>query len=307
MATAFVTHPSLIAHEVPRDHPECPQRLTAIVDQLHTEGIYDLLQHTEGRKATRTQVQRVHTSRLIDELRELAPCAGYVPVDNDTYMGVHTLDAAWNAAGAAVHATELVLGGGAENAFCALRPPGHHAERDRAMGFCFFNNIAVAAAHALDDCGVDRVAVLDFDVHHGNGTENVFAEDGRVLFCSTFQESLFPFSGADTGSEHTVNVAMPAGTGSPQFRAAVTERWLPALDSFAPQMIFISAGFDGHAEDPLAGFLLGDDDYRWVTEFIVRTAERHAAGRIVSCLEGGYALDALGRSVCAHIRALAAL
>ena len=307
MATAFVTHPSLFAHEVPRDHPECPRRLTAIVDQLHTAGIHDLLQHREGRKATRTHVRRVHTSRLVDELSDLAPSAGYVPVDADTYMGVHTLEAAWNAAGAAIHATELVLSAGAENAFCALRPPGHHAESDRAMGFCFFNNVAIAAAHALDNYGVDRVAVLDFDVHHGNGTEDIFAEDGRVLFCSTFQESLFPFSGADTTSKHVVNVALPAGTGSRQFRAAITERWLPAVESFAPQMIFVSAGFDGHVEDPLAGFMLGDEDYRWVTEVIVRAAERHAAGRIVSCLEGGYALEAVGRSVCAHVRALAGL
>ncbi len=307
MATAFVTHHSLSAHEVPREHPECPQRLAAIVDQLHTEGIHDLLLHREGRKATGTQVRRVHTSRLVDELRDLAPSAGYVPVDSDTYMGVHTLEAAWNAAGAAVHATELVLSGGVENAFCALRPPGHHAERDRAMGFCFFNNVAVAAAHALDDCGLDRVAVLDFDVHHGNGTEDIFAEDDRVLFCSTFQDPLFPFTGTGTSSEHVVNVAMPAGTGSRQFRAAVTEHWLPALDSFAPQMIFVSAGFDGHVEDPLAGFMLRDQDYHWVTDFIVRAAERHAAGRIVSCLEGGYALDAVGRSACAHIRVLAGL
>lgn len=307
MATAFITHPALSTHEVPPDHPERPSRLTAIMDRLHAAGIHDLLQHHEGQRATQTQIRRVHTSRLLDELGDLSPSAGYVPVDSDTYMGVHTLEAARRAAGAAVLATELILAGRAENAFCALRPPGHHAERDRAMGFCFFNNVAIAAAHALENDGIDRIAVLDFDVHHGNGTEDIFAADDRVLFCSTFQDSLFPFSGADTNCGHIVNVPLPAGTGSDAFRAAVSEHWLPALERFAPQMIFVSAGFDAHVEDPLAGLRLGDSDYRWVTEIIMRVADRHAARRIVSCLEGGYALDALGRSVCEHVRALAGL
>jgi acetoin utilization deacetylase AcuC-like enzyme len=247
----------------------------------------------------------VHSSRLIDELERLSPDSGFVAIDSDTFMGVHTLEAAQRAAGAAVLATDLVLEERINNAFCAVRPPGHHAERDRAMGFCFFNNVAVGVAQALDVHGLQRVAVLDFDVHHGNGTEDIFADDQRVLFCSAFQHPFYPRKGADTQSTHIVSVPLPAGTRGEAFRASLSDRWLPAIDAFQPEMIFVSAGFDGHLEDPMSNLSLVDDDYRWVSELIVELAHRHARGRIVSCLEGGYALDALSRCVCEHIRILA--
>lgn len=307
MVTAFITHPALYAHEMPHEHPECSRRLAAIEDQLHVSAIYDLLQHHEAPRATRAQIERVHTPRLIDELSDLSPSTDYVPIDPDTFMGTHTLEAAWRAAGAAVLATTLVVERRVGNAFCAVRPPGHHAEHDRAMGFCFFNNVAVAAAHALEMHGLERVAVLDFDVHHGNGTENIFADDDRVLICSTFQHPLYPFSSFDTSSKHIVNTPLPSGTGSDAYRAAVSQHWIPALDSFRPEMIFVSAGFDAHLEDPLAELMLVDEDYVWLTKTIAKVADRHASGRIVSCLEGGYALQALGRCVSIHVRALAGL
>ncbi len=222
-------------------------------------------------------------------------------------MSAGTLDAAWHAAGAAVMATDLVLTGRSCNAFCAVRPPGHHAQRDHAMGFCFFNNVAVAAAHALEEHGLDRVAILDFDVHHGNGTEEIFAHDERVLLCSVFQHPFYPFGGSDTLQPHVINTPLPAGSTGDAIRRTITEHWLPAVDSFRPQMILVSAGFDGHVEDEMAQFQLIDDDYRWVSEAIMNIATRHAQGKIVSCLEGGYALNALGRCVCTHIRILADL
>lgn len=304
MATAYITHPIFSAHEVPEGHPECPRRLAAIGDQLHADQIYDLLQHREATTATREQLERVHTPRLLDELANRSPSSGFVPIDPDTFMSAHTLEAARHAAGAAVMATQLVLDDRTQNAFCAVRPPGHHAEHDRAMGFCFFNNIAVAVAHALEEYGLKRVAIFDFDVHHGNGTEDIFADDERVLFCSTYQHPLYPFSGTDRHRSHIVSVPLPAYSGSDAFRTAVTDQWLPVVDDFKPQMIFVSAGFDGHVEDEMAQFLLVDDDYRWITETVVAVAAHHAEGRIVSCLEGGYALKALGRCVSAHILAL---
>lgn len=305
--TAYITHAACIAHEVPDGHPECSRRLTAINDQLHADGIYDLLQHFEAPRATREQVVRVHTSRHIDELENLSPASGLVSIDADTYMGVHTLEAAWRAAGAAVLATTLVAEGDVENAFCAVRPPGHHAERNRAMGFCFFNNIAIAAAHALEAHDFDRVAILDFDVHHGNGTEDIFVDDERVLLCSVFQHPFYPFGGTDVRRPNIVNAPLPAGTGGDSYRAAVREHWMPAVDDFRPQMVFVSAGYDGHIEDSMAQFLLTDADYRWLTEAVMSIAHRHADGRIVSCLEGGYAIKALGRCAAAHVRMLAGL
>ncbi len=307
MVTAFISHPSFYEHEVPEGHPECSRRLSAINDQLYNKGIYDLLQHHEATRATREQLERVHTARLLNALQDISPSSGFVTIDADTFMGPHTLDAAWHAAGAAVMATDLVIGESCDNAFCAVRPPGHHAERDRAMGFCFFNNVAVAAAHALDKHGLEHVAILDFDVHHGNGTENIFADDERVLLCSTFQHPFYPFGGTDTPRSHIVNAPLPADSTGDDFRSAIMKQWLPAVDRFRPQMIFVSAGFDGHVEDEMAQFRLVDDDYRWITETITNIADRHSAGKIVSCLEGGYALDALGRCVCTHIRTLAGL
>jgi len=304
MATAYLSHSSFLAHDVPGGHPESSRRLSAIADRLQAAGVDAFLRHYQAPRATRQQVERVHTPRLIDQLCDLAPATGYAAVDADTFLGTHTLDAAWHAAGAAIMATDLVVDGQVDNAFCAVRPPGHHAERDQAMGFCFFNNVAVGVAHALEVHGVERVAVIDFDVHHGNGTEQIFADDERVLLCSSFQSPFYPFTGADTQSSHIVNVPLPAGTRSLDYRSTVADRWTPAIDGFRPQLIFVSAGFDGHVEDTMAELMLVDDDYRWLTELIVGYAHRHARGRIVSSLEGGYALDALGRSACAHVRGL---
>jgi acetoin utilization deacetylase AcuC-like enzyme len=228
-------------------------------------------------------------------------------LDPDTSMNAHSLAAARHAAGGAVHGVDLVMAGEAANAFVACRPPGHHATRTHAMGFCIFNNVAVAAAHALDAHGLERVAIVDFDVHHGNGTEDIFRDDPRVMLCSTFQHPCYPFSGADTTSPHIVNVPLPAGTDGSAYRAAFSARILPCLDAFAPQMLFCSAGFDGHREDDMAQFGLVEADYVWITEQVMAVAARHAAGRIVSVLEGGYALSALGRSAAVHIKTLLGL
>lgn len=304
MKTALLTHPLFERHETPTGHPECPQRVTAILDQLRAERLYDLLMVVEPRAATREQLARVHDVAYLDELDALDASDGLVAIDPDTWAGPHTLDAAKHAAGAAVHATDLVLAGEAGEAFCCVRPPGHHAERDRAMGFSFFNNVAVGAAHALDAHGLERVAILDFDVHHGNGTENIFAGDERILFCSSFQHPFYPYTGADSAAENIVDVPLPAGTTGTAFRAALEEAWGPAVTRFQPQMIFVSAGFDGHAADPLAQLRLEDADYQWVSEWIVGLADKYAEGRIVSTLEGGYSLADLARAATLHVRSL---
>jgi acetoin utilization deacetylase AcuC-like enzyme len=307
MATAFITHAECLRHDMGSYHPECPERLSAIEDQLISSGIGQYLQHHEAPRATIEQVARVHPRDYIEAIQAAAPARGIVHLDPDTAMSPGTWDAVLRAAGAAVLATDLVVRREAESAFCSVRPPGHHATRNRAMGFCFFNNVAVAARHALEVHGLERVAVVDFDVHHGNGTEEIFEDDERVLMVSTFQHPFYPYSGTDNPAANMVNVPLAAGTGSAGFRAAVTEAWLPALEAFAPQMIFFSAGFDAHVEDDMAMLRLVDGDYAWVTEQVKRVADHHAAGRIVSVLEGGYALSALGRSVVQHLRVLGGL
>jgi len=253
-------------------------------------------------------LERVHAKPYVDAVFAAAPESGLVRLDADTSMGPHTLEASLRAAGAVVHGVDLVLGGEVHAAFCNVRPPGHHAEVSRAMGFCLFDNVAVGAAHARAVHGIERVAIVDFDVHHGNGTEDVFtdptAHEGHVLFCSSFEHPLYPGTGADTVSDHILNVPLPAGTAGPAFRAAVADRWFEALETFAPQLVLFSAGFDAHAEDPLANLRLRSADYAWITTEVKRIADRHAAGRIVSTLEGGYALGALARSAVAHVEAL---
>jgi acetoin utilization deacetylase AcuC-like enzyme len=246
----------------------------------------------------------VHDALHIAELEGKSPAEGLVHVDPDTAMNPYTMNAAWHAAGAAVLATELVVKGEVQSAFCCVRPPGHHAERGQAMGFCFFNNVAVGAAHALSALGLERVAMVDFDVHHGNGTENIFAGDPRVLMVSTFQHPLYPFSGDIPQGDNMVNVPLPPRTRGDALRAAVTDHWLPALERFRPQMIFISAGFDAHREDDMANLGWVEADYAWVTREVLQVAERHAGGRVVSLLEGGYHLSALARSVAAHVKVL---
>ncbi|MEO8418300.1 MAG: histone deacetylase family protein [Methylophilaceae bacterium] len=307
MYTAYITHPDCLKHDMGPQHPECPARLMAIEDQLIASGLLHFLQAYEAPLVTFEQLARVHQPHYIEAIHAASPKEGLNYLDADTAMNPSTLSAALRAAGAAVLATALVLEKKVANAFCAVRPPGHHAESARAMGFCIFNNVAVGVAHALDHYGLNRIAIVDFDVHHGNGTEEIFCDDPRVMLCSTFQHPFYPYHGADSGSDHIINVPLPAGTDGERFRQAVTQYWLPALERFQPEMLFISAGFDAHWQDDMAQFNLTESDYIWVTQLIKEVAGQHAHGRIVSTLEGGYELHALGRSVAAHIKALSGI
>ena len=311
MTTAFYSHPDCRLHDMGPGHPECPQRLDAITDYLLATGLDQALTALDAPQATPEQLARAHTSgyvaELQDTLRQLQTEGGQRNLDPDTSANAGTLAAALRAAGAAVAATDAVLAGQVQNAFCAVRPPGHHATRDTTMGFCFFNNVAVAARHALDVHGLQRVAIIDFDVHHGNGTEDIIAGDERVLMCSFFQHPLYPYSGGVPKGTNMINLPLPPYTRGPAVREAIDAQWMPALERFAPQMIFISAGFDAHREDDLGQMGLLEADYAWITERLMQLAEKHAKGRIVSCLEGGYNLGALARSVAAHLRVLAGL
>ena len=306
MATALFTHPDCMLHEMGAGHPESPARLRAILHALESSGLAAQLDLREAPQAAREQLERVHDAAHVDMVFSTAPASGYAYLDPDTSMNAKSLPAALRAAGAVVSATDMVLSGKADNAFCAVRPPGHHATPRRPMGFCIFNNVAIGAMHAIEQHGLERVAVLDFDVHHGNGTEDAFHEDPRVMLCSTFQHPYYPYCGADSGNEHIINVPLPAMTDGRGFRAAVERFWLPALEDFGPQMVFVSAGFDAHRDDPLAYLKLDDEDYRWVTERLMDVAGRHAEGRVVSTLEGGYNTEALARCVVEHVAALAA-
>lgn len=307
MSIALISHHDCLLHRVAIHHPEIPGRLSAIDDQLISSGIGILLRHYDAPLVTREQLERVHDTKYLDFVEQNAPQGEHEMVcldHGDTCLTEHSLLAASRAAGAPVLGVDLVMSGEAERVFCNVRPPGHHAERSRAMGFCVYNNVAVGAAHALAEYNVSRVAVIDFDVHHGNGTENIFRNDPRVLFCSTFQHPFYPHTGADTQASNIVNVPLPGTTNGQHFRDAVAENWLPRLDAFAPELIMISAGFDAHREDEMSDFHLVEADYAWVTSELKKIAVKHSNGRIVSTLEGGYSLSALGRSVVAHIDAL---
>ena len=311
MSLAFYSHPDCRLHDMGAGHPECPQRLDAIADHLLASGIDLMLTPRDAPLASAAQLSRAHSAGYVGELHALLEqvrAAGEPRhLDPDTVVCGGTLQAALRAAGAAVAATDDVIAGLVSSAFCSVRPPGHHATRDSAMGFCFFNNVAVAARHALEVHGLQRVAIIDFDVHHGNGTEDIVAGDDRVLMCSFYQHPLYPYSGGVPKGANMVNVPMPPYTRGEAVREAVQSMWLPALERFAPQMIFISAGFDAHREDELGQMGLVEADYAWLTQQIVDVAARHAQGRIVSCLEGGYAPAALARSVAVHLRVLAGL
>ncbi|TWI51711.1 acetoin utilization deacetylase AcuC-like enzyme [Pseudoduganella flava] len=287
-------------------HPESPARLQAIADQLINAHIDGLLDHREAPLADLADIARNHTPNAIAIVRS-QPHEGedYYPIDGDTCLNRHSWTAALRAAGAAVAATDAVIDGAIDNAFCAVRPPGHHARRSAPMGFCLFNNVAIAARHALDVRGLQRVAIIDFDVHHGNGTEEAFDGDGRVLMTSFYQHPFYPYTDPLPVTPNRVNVPVPMGTKGDVVRQLVEEQWLPALHRFKPEMIFISAGFDAHREDDMGGMGLVEADYAWMTEQAVAIAKLYAKGRIVSCLEGGYNLSALGRSVVAHVKALA--
>lgn len=302
--TAYITHPACARHEMGAGHPECPERLSAIHDHLLIKGLLDCVMPYEAPMATLDQLGQAHARAYIDELIASAPVDCYRHVDPDTNMNCHSVQAALHAAGAAVLATDLVLSDQASNAFCCVRPPGHHAERGAAMGFCFFNNVAVGIRHALCTHGLQRVALIDFDVHHGNGSADIFRDDERVLMCSIFERGIYPFTGEQDTGPNMVNVGLPSRSGSDAFRAAVTDEWLPALDAFAPQMVYVSAGFDAHREDDMGNLGLVESDYTWVTRQIMAVARKHCQGRVVSCLEGGYALSSLARSAAAHVAVL---
>ena len=309
MSTAYFSHPDCRAHAMARSHPESPQRLVAIDEQLQACGLGAVLVRREAPLVDMAHVLRAHDAghveRLQDTLQPLAASGRSHAIDADTMAGPGTWTAMRRAAGAAIAATDAVMAGEVRNAFCAVRPPGHHATRDAVMGFCFFNNVAIAAHHALTTHGLQRVAIVDFDVHHGNGTEDIIAGDERILMVSYFQHPLYPNSGAEPLGTNMLNLPVAAHTDGAALRALIEAEWLPRLDAFAPQMLFISAGFDAHREDPLGQLGLVEADYAWITRRLMDVAERHAQGRIVSCLEGGYHLSALARSVAAHLGALA--
>ena len=304
MPTAYLSHPACLRHDTGPDHPETARRLSAIADRLLASGLAGILQNYDAPAVNRDALLRVHDGDYIDAIERSIPTEDFARLDPDTVVSPGSLDAARHAAGAVVAGVDLVMEGKADNAFCAVRPPGHHAERNEAMGFCLFNNVAVGAAHALDAWGLSRVAIVDFDVHHGNGTEDIFNDDDRVLFCSTFQHPFFPFTPLLENTPHRISIPLAATARSDEFRAAVREHWLPALQQFEPEMILVSAGFDAHVADDMSMVSLVDDDYRWVSEQIVAAS---ASGRIVSTLEGGYELHSLARCTELHLRVLMGL
>ena len=314
--TGFYTHPECWKHEMGPGHPECPERLDAIQDRLLISGVDLGLTALQAPEAPLADIELAHdrlyvaTLRgLSDRLNEELDAGGprYSHLDADTSINAHTWRAALCSAGAAIAATDAVIAGELENAFCAVRPPGHHAAASKASGFCFFNNVAIAAKYAVERHGLERVAVVDFDVHHGDGTENILSGDERILMVSFFQHPFYPHSGTDNPAPNMLNVPVPAYTKGMDIREVVEWQWLPRLEAFEPEMIFISAGFDAHREDDMGQLGLTEQDYAWITQRARAVAQRFGKGRIVSCLEGGYSLSALGRSVEAHLRVLADL
>jgi acetoin utilization deacetylase AcuC-like enzyme len=311
--TGYYTHKVCSKHEMGAGHPECPERLGAIEDRLLITGVADALERREPTPASVAELElahgRMHIAALRglnDELREAIQAGGppYSQLDPDTAINAYTWEAALISAGAALNATDAVIAGELENAFCAVRPPGHHACRDKAMGFCFFNNVAVAAKYAVERHGLQRVAIIDFDVHHGNGTEDIVAGDERILMCSFYQHPFYP-EWSHSSAANLVNMPVPAYTKGMDIRELIDMTWIPRLEAHRPEMVFISAGFDAHREDDMGQLGLVEQDYVWITQQIKQVADRHARGRIVSVLEGGYNLSALARSVEAHIRVLA--
>lgn len=304
MKTAYISHPDTLLHMMDGGHPESPARISAIKNKLLSSGLHAALDAYDAPLASDQHLLRVHSPEYVNNIRRIAPEAGLVRLDADTAMGPMTLSACLHATGAVILATDLVMGGKAKNAFCCIRPPGHHAGRSRAAGFCIFNHVAAGVAHAIASHGLRRVAIIDFDVHHGDGSEDIFHDHPQVMLCSTFQHPFYPYRGADSRSERMINVPLAANSDGRAFRQAVEQHFAPALERFRPQMLFVSAGFDAHADDPLAQLALHEQDYVWITQFILDVARRHAGGRIVSSLEGGYQLKALAACAAAHIRVL---
>jgi acetoin utilization deacetylase AcuC-like enzyme len=304
MIIAYISHPSCSRHEMGASHPESPLRLSAIEDRLIETGFDFALRHHDAPAVSREQLERVHDPDYVEHIFRQAPTHGLRRIDEDTAMNPHTLEAALHAAGSVAMAVDLLIAGEVGSAFCGVRPPGHHAERARSMGFCFFNNVAVGAAHAMAAHGLKRVAIVDFDVHHGNGTEDIFFNDSRVLFCSSFQYPFYPQTDLSHTNEHIIKTPLQAGDKGQHFREAIMQSWIPALDAFKPELVLISAGFDGHAQDDMSHLRLTDDDYAWVTRKIKAIADAHAGGRVISVLEGGYDLPSLARSVATHLSVL---
>jgi acetoin utilization deacetylase AcuC-like enzyme len=304
LKTAYITHPDCLLHDTGAEHPENAARLQAIDDRLKAAQLYDFLRHYDAPEVTREQLLRCHDAAYLDQVEKLMPQSGYAYLDPDTVVNEHSLQAARRAAGAVVKGVDLIMQEDLTNAFCNVRPPGHHAEKMRTMGFCIYGNAAIGAAQAMEVYGLERVAILDFDVHHGNGSEDIFRDDRRVIVCSTFQHPFYPYTAIEESPDHIICAPLEATAKGAEFRQAVNDHWLPALHDFKPQMIFVSAGFDAHIEDDISGVSLTEVDYRWVTEQIKAVAEQYAEGRIVSVLEGGYELHALARSVEVHLRVL---
>jgi acetoin utilization deacetylase AcuC-like enzyme len=302
--TAFISHPDCFKHETGEDHPESAARLHAIEDRLIEVQLYYLLRHLDAGEVTREQLLRVHDAAYLDALDANPVLDGLRHLDPDTVIGPHSLRAARRAAGAVVMAVDHIMRGEIDNAFCAVRPPGHHARRRQAMGCCIYNNIAIGVAHALDAHGLERITILDFDVHHGNGTEDIFATDPRVMICSTFQHPFYPDIPFEENGSRIICAPLQAGAGSSEFHTAVEQKFLPALELFQPQMIFISAGFDAHRDDDMSDINLTEADYAWATGRMVELARKYAGNRIISALEGGYELRSLANSVEAHLRVI---
>ena len=305
MSTLLITHHSALGHDMGPGHPERPDRIRAVERALKAERFQTLIRE-QARPGTAEEITRVHPRDYFEAIEAAAPKTGLVQLDGDTAMNAGTWDAAIHAAGAACQGVDETLSGKVDNVFIAMRPPGHHAETSRPMGFCFFNNAAIAARHAQKKHGAERIAIMDFDVHHGNGTQEIFWADKSVLYASTHQMPLYPGTGAvqETGVGNIFNAPLRAGDGGEQFREAMNSVILPALDAFAPDLLVISAGFDAHHRDPLGSLELTEEDFAWVTLKLMEAAEIHCGGRIVSVLEGGYDLQGLAASTGIHVQAL---
>lgn len=304
MSIAIISHDDCVLHQAGEIHPESPRRVEVIRDAISRFHFKHPVMEVEAPLVRREHLLRVHPKHYIDWLDSIAPTEGLVGIDEDTFMNKDTLRAAFLAAGSVPAAVDLVMAGTVQAAFCNVRPPGHHAEREKAMGFCFFNNVAVGVMHAMEEHGLSRVAIIDFDVHHGNGTQQIFQDNPGVMLCSSFEHPLYPGYEPESDNDHIINLPLPAGTKGEDFRTKAAAAWFDKLNAFKPQFIFFSAGFDAHVKDPLANIELTDADYVWLTTKIREIAETHCQGKIVSVLEGGYHLDALAHCVPAHINAL---
>jgi acetoin utilization deacetylase AcuC-like enzyme len=304
-STAFISHPACMLHDMGADHPESANRIDAIQSALIEQGLADFIHKVPSQKVPREILEQTHSPKHVNSIEMHSPPEGhYYAIDPDTHMNSHSLEASLYAAGSGIVAIDGIFSKTFNNAFCGVRPPGHHAEKNSAMGFCLFNNVAIAATYAKQKYQLKRIAIVDFDVHHGNGTEDIVTDDPAILFCSSYQYPFYPFSIPEKAVQNCLHYPMPAGTGSMDFRQCYADRVFPILHKFKPQLILISAGFDGHCSDPLAQWNLVDEDYSWVTKELVAIAKRYCDGKIVSFLEGGYDLSALSSGATAHIREL---